>query len=110
MADDAVAGGAGVLSPGLLRLAQAHAAYIHAREAITIEVLLHFMHHLTDNYGTDQRVTDIVDGRELWFEHKLSRETNDAKCAVLVSRAISDRHGGRGFGGRGGVGHGQAGG
>ncbi len=42
-------------------------AYIHAREAITIEVLLHFMHHLTDNYGTDQRVTDIVDGRELWF-------------------------------------------
>jgi hypothetical protein len=42
-------------------------AYIHAREAITIEVLLHFLHHLTDNYGTDQRVTDIVDGRELWF-------------------------------------------
>jgi hypothetical protein len=42
-------------------------AYIHAREAITIEVLLHFLHHLTDNYGTDDRVTDIVDGRELWF-------------------------------------------
>ncbi len=42
-------------------------AYIHAREAITIEVLLHFLHHLTDNYGTDSRVTDIVDGRELWF-------------------------------------------
>lgn len=42
-------------------------SYIHAREAITIEVLLHFMHHLTDNYGTDERVTGIVDGRELWF-------------------------------------------
>lgn len=42
-------------------------AYIHAREAITIEVLLHFLEHLTDNYGTDSRVTDIVNGRELWF-------------------------------------------
>ncbi len=42
-------------------------AYIHAREAITIEVLLHFLQHLTDNYGSDERVTTIVDGRELWF-------------------------------------------
>jgi len=42
-------------------------AYIHAREAITIEVLLHFLTHLTSNYGTDTRVTDIVNGRELWF-------------------------------------------
>jgi len=42
-------------------------AYIHAREAITIEVLLHFLHHLTDNYGSDPRVTNLVDGRELWF-------------------------------------------
>ncbi len=42
-------------------------AYIHAREAITIEVLLYFMHYLTDNYGSDPRVTSIVDGRELWF-------------------------------------------
>ncbi len=44
-----------------------YSAYIHAREAITIEVLLHFVHHLTDNYGTDLRVTDIVNERELWF-------------------------------------------
>ncbi len=42
-------------------------SYIHAREAITIEVVLHFLHYLTDNYGTNQRVTDIVDGREIWF-------------------------------------------
>jgi carboxypeptidase T len=42
-------------------------SYIHAREAITIEVLLHFVHYLTDNYGTDARVTSIVDERELWF-------------------------------------------
>lgn len=42
-------------------------SYIHAREAITVEVLLYFMHHLTDNYGSDPRVTDIVNERELWF-------------------------------------------
>lgn len=42
-------------------------SYIHAREAITIEVILHFVHHLTDNYGSDPRVTSIVDERELWF-------------------------------------------
>jgi hypothetical protein len=42
-------------------------AYIHAREAITIEVLLHFMQHLTSNYGSDERVTQIVNERELWF-------------------------------------------
>ncbi len=43
-----------------------HAA-IHAREVITPEVLLYFMNHLTDNYGTDPEVTDIVDNRQLWF-------------------------------------------
>ena len=42
-------------------------AYIHAREAITIEVLLHYLHYMTDNYGSDARVTTIVDGREQWF-------------------------------------------
>lgn len=40
---------------------------IHAREPITIEVLLYFMRYLTNNYGTDPVVTDIVDNRELWF-------------------------------------------
>ena len=40
---------------------------IHSREVITPEVLLHFMNHLTDNYGTDPEVTDIVDNRQLWF-------------------------------------------
>jgi hypothetical protein len=42
-------------------------SYTHAREAITIEVLLHFMNHLTDNYASDPRVTAIVNNRELWF-------------------------------------------
>ena len=40
---------------------------IHAREVITPEVLLYFMDHLTDNYGIDPDITDIVDNREIWF-------------------------------------------
>ncbi|MCP4569560.1 MAG: hypothetical protein GY841_18440 [FCB group bacterium] len=40
---------------------------IHAREVITPEVLFYFIDHLTQNYGTDPTVTDLVDNRELWF-------------------------------------------
>ena len=40
---------------------------IHAREPITIEILLYFMRYLTINYGTDPMVTDMVNNRELWF-------------------------------------------
>ncbi len=40
---------------------------IHAREVITPDVLLHYMNHLVNNYGTDPEVTDLVDNREIWF-------------------------------------------
>jgi Zinc carboxypeptidase/Secretion system C-terminal sorting domain len=40
---------------------------IHAREVITPMVILNFANLLTDNYGTNQRITDIVDGREIWL-------------------------------------------
>lgn len=39
----------------------------HAREPITIEVLLYFMNYLCQNYGLDSEVTYLVDNRELWF-------------------------------------------
>ncbi len=42
-------------------------AAIHAREVITPLVLLHFMNHLTDNYGIDPEITELVDTREIWF-------------------------------------------
>ncbi len=44
-----------------------YTAAIHAREVITPMVLFHFMNYLTDNYGIDPEVTDLVDNRELWF-------------------------------------------
>lgn len=40
---------------------------IHAREVITPETILRFMDYLTDNYGTDPEVTNLVNNRELWF-------------------------------------------
>jgi hypothetical protein len=42
-------------------------ACIHAREVITPEVLLYYMDYLTQNYGTDPDVTQLVDNREIWF-------------------------------------------
>jgi hypothetical protein len=44
-----------------------YTAAIHAREAITPEVLLYFMNYLTQNYGVDPEVTDLVDNLEMWF-------------------------------------------
>ena len=40
---------------------------IHAREPAGMEVLLYFMWHLLDNYGSDPQATHLVDDRELWF-------------------------------------------
>lgn len=39
----------------------------HAREPITIEVLLYFMKYLCQNYGSDSEATYLVNNRELWF-------------------------------------------
>ncbi len=39
---------------------------IHAREPAGMEVLLYFMWHLLDNYGTDPEATHLVNDREIW--------------------------------------------
>lgn len=42
-------------------------AAIHAREVITPLVLENFAQFLADGYGSDPRVTDIIDNREIWI-------------------------------------------
>ncbi len=42
-------------------------AHQHAREHLTVEMALYLMHLLLDNYGTDARVTNLVDSREIWI-------------------------------------------
>ena len=39
----------------------------HAREHLSLEQTLAILHWLTDGYGTDQRITDIVNTREVWI-------------------------------------------
>ncbi len=39
---------------------------IHAREVIVPYVIMNFCELLADNYGIDQRITDIVNEREIW--------------------------------------------
>jgi hypothetical protein len=42
-------------------------AAVHAREVITPEVLIYFLHYLMSNYGIDPQVTYLVDNREMFF-------------------------------------------
>ena len=39
----------------------------HAREHLTVEMAVYLMDLLTDEYGADPRITDLVDGREIWI-------------------------------------------
>jgi hypothetical protein len=40
---------------------------IHADEHMGVEMTLKIFHWLVGGYGSDQRLTDIVDGREVWI-------------------------------------------
>ena len=42
-------------------------AHQHAREHLTVEMALYIMHLLMDNYGTDSRITNLVNSREFWI-------------------------------------------
>jgi hypothetical protein len=39
----------------------------HSDEHMGLEMTLHILHWLTDGYGTDARITSIVDNREIWI-------------------------------------------
>ena len=39
----------------------------HAREAATVNVAMYIINQLTNNYGSDQTVTDLVNGREIYI-------------------------------------------
>jgi len=42
-------------------------AHQHAREHLTVEMALYILHLLIDNYGTDARITSLVNSREFWI-------------------------------------------
>jgi carboxypeptidase T len=39
----------------------------HAREHLTVEMALYLLGELTSKYGSDARITNIVDSREIWI-------------------------------------------
>ncbi|MCY9782733.1 M14 family metallopeptidase [Nocardiopsis sp. EMB25] len=39
----------------------------HAREHLTVEMAVYLMELLTSEYGSDARITDLVDNREIWI-------------------------------------------
>ncbi len=42
-------------------------ANIHAREMITPEIIMYFMHWLIDNYNIDPRATYLANNRQIWL-------------------------------------------
>ncbi len=42
-------------------------AHQHAREHLTVEMALYLLTELTTKYGSDTRVTNLVDSREIWL-------------------------------------------
>ncbi len=49
------------------RPAVMYGATQHAREWITTEMTRRLLHHVLEGYGTDERITELVDTTELWF-------------------------------------------
>ncbi|MFB6440871.1 M14 family metallopeptidase [Streptomyces sp. NPDC056411] len=42
-------------------------AHQHAREHLTVEMALYLLNELTSKYGSDARVTKLLDSREIWI-------------------------------------------
>ncbi|WP_344864143.1 M14 family metallopeptidase, partial [Planomonospora alba] len=54
----------------------------HAREHLTVEMAIYIMNMLTDGYGTDSRITGLVDGREIWIMPDLNPDGGEYDIAT----------------------------
>lgn len=57
-------------------------AHQHAREHLTIEMALYLLHQLIDNYGTDTRITNLVNTREIWILPDLNPDGGEYDIAT----------------------------
>ncbi|GHH64126.1 carboxypeptidase T [Streptosporangium violaceochromogenes] len=53
----------------------------HAREHLTVEMALYILRLLTDGYGTDERITGLVDSREIWIMPDLNPDGGEYDIA-----------------------------
>lgn len=69
----------------------------HAREWITPEMTRRLLHHFLDGYGTDRKLTGIVDSTELWFVLSANPDgydwTHDPDGARLWRKNMRDVNG-----------------
>ncbi|MEO3762871.1 M14 family metallopeptidase [Streptomyces sp. B8F3] len=54
----------------------------HAREHLTVEMALYLLGEFADDYGTDQRITDAVNGREIWIVPDLNPDGGEYDIAT----------------------------
>ena len=54
----------------------------HAREHLTVEMALYLLNELTDEYGTDSRITGLVDGREIWIVFDMNPDGGEYDIAT----------------------------
>lgn len=54
----------------------------HAREHLTVEMALYTLHMLTDEYGVDQQITDLVNSREIWIVFDMNPDGGEYDIAT----------------------------
>ncbi len=54
----------------------------HAREHLTVEMTLYILHLLVDNYGTDTRITNIVNTREIYIVFNINPDGGEYDIAT----------------------------
>ncbi|NUS80089.1 MAG: zinc carboxypeptidase [Streptomyces sp.] len=54
----------------------------HAREHLTVEMALYLLDQLTSGYGTDSRVTNLVNNREIWIVPDLNPDGGEYDVAT----------------------------
>ncbi|MFF3324600.1 M14 family metallopeptidase [Streptomyces sp. NPDC002889] len=54
----------------------------HAREHLTVEMALYLLRELGEDYGTDSRITNAVNGREIWIVPDLNPDGGEYDIAT----------------------------
>ncbi|MGI5185695.1 M14 family zinc carboxypeptidase [Dactylosporangium sp. CA-152071] len=64
-----------------------YTAHQHAREHLTVEMALYLIKQLTDGYGTDTRITNVVNSREIWIVPDMNPDGGEYDIATGAYRS-----------------------
>ena len=59
----------------------------HAREHLTVEMALYTLKMLTDEYGSNSQITDLVDNREVWLVFDMNPDGGEYDIATGTYRS-----------------------